>query len=298
MDGKRTKLRLISALALLASAPALLLALDWPLSSPRPAAFFGTSEGGSFLTGIELSAEQSLVTSVDDGEVVFIFDDDPSSTGGSKLPSAIGSYIVVEHPRGMAGLYAEIEKGSVSSYLSKVKRGAILGKTGASGIQKGKGLAFSLFDRGASRWVNPLLLLPQYLDKTAPLIRSAALVRDGKSYPLGETKTLPQGQYGVAVDVVDLVDSPWTPGPSAPYYIRLVVDGAKAAELQFDVAEARTGKLRVSSISPKSYEECRLPDGKTLLASRLFPRGKSVILILVRDYAGNERQASWTIGLE
>jgi hypothetical protein len=129
-------------------------------------------------------------------------------------------------------------------------------------------------------------------------VRSVSLLRDGKSYPLGETKSLPQGQYGLAVDVVDLVDASWAPGPSAPYYVRLVVDGAKAAELQFDVIQEKEGKLRLSSISPKSYDECRLPDGKTLFASRLFARGRSVVQVLVRDYAGNERQASWSINLE
>jgi hypothetical protein len=251
---------------------------------------------GSFNTGMSLASDGGLVTAAEEGEIAFVYD--KGSSGQSRIPSTLGSYVVVEHARSMAGLYAQLAPGTVSSYLTKAGRGAILGKAGASGWTGGPGLSFSLFDRAALRWVNPLLLLPPMADKGAPLIRSAALVASGRVSPLGETKLLAQGRYTVAVDASDLLDSPWSMGASPPYFIRLVVDGAKVAELSFDVAGDRGESLALSSDKPRPYGEAYLPDGKIILATRLFSAGRSVIQILVRDYAGNERQASWSISFE
>jgi hypothetical protein len=294
MEGRAISLRLLPALVFAAAVLSIVAALDWPLAKPQPAALFGTSAYGGFVTGVELSSDADLVKAADDGELAFVFD----GNNASRIPSAIGSYMAVEHQRGIVGVYAELTEGSASSYLKKVNKGNILGTAGASGWTKGSGLSFKLFDRAAGRWVNPLLLMPPLDDKAQPLIRSAALMRDGKLYPLGETKSLPQGQYTVVVDAVDSLQASWTAAAPAPYFLRVVVDGAKAGELSFDVAEQKGGKLMIGSQSPRSFNDCYLPDGKIILASRVFARGKSVIQILVRDYAGNERQASWALILE
>lgn len=274
----------------------ILQALEWPTTPAKPAYLFGSSMAGSFSTGMGLASEGGLVTASDEGEVAFVQD-----RGGalqSRIPSTLGSYIAVEHARGLVGVYAQLAPGTASSYLTKVPRGAILGTAGASGWTGGQGLAFSLFDRAAQRWVNPLLLMPALADKAAPAIRSAALVLGGKSYPLGETKVLSQGKYAVAVDTSDLLEASWSGTASAPYFIRLVVDGAKVMELSFDVAGEREGLLSLASDKPRPYREAYLPDGKIVLATKLFAAGRSVIQVLVRDYAGNERQASWSISFE
>jgi len=283
-----------AALAALASGAS---ALDWPLADPKPAATFGTAAKGRFVSGILLASEGGLVRAAGDGELVYAFDGS-SPTAVSALPSTLGSFAVVEHERGMAGLYAGLAPGSVSSYLTKTKAGSILGTAGASGWAEGQGLLFAVYDRGAERWVNPLLLLPALKDKTQPLIRSAALARGGKSYALGETRSVPQGEYAIAVDVADPLDAPWSAGSPAPYYLRLLVDGAKIAELEYDVMEGRSGRLVLFPQAPKSRADYLLPDGRALVAERFFRRGRSVIEVLVRDYAGNERGASWSIAVE
>lgn len=284
-----------AALAVLAPGAS---ALDWPLADPRPAATFGTPAKGRFVGGILLASESGLVRAAGEGELVY-YSDGASTTAVSGLPSTLGSFALVEHERGMTGLYAALAPASVSSYLVKARAGSILGMAGASGYAEGPGLLFAVYDRGAARWVNPLLLLPALKDKTQPLIRSAALVRGGKSYALGETKSVPQGEYAVAIDVVDPLDAPWSAGSPAPYYLRLVVDGAKAAELDYDVIEGRSGRLVLfPGAAPKSRSDYLLPDGRALIAERSFRRGRSVIEVLVRDYAGNERSASWSIAVE
>lgn len=287
------RLVFIAGLAAIAS---VLAAFEWPVGPVQPAALFGSAGGGSFVTGIELASAGGLVKAADSGELAFAWDN--GTQAASRLPSTIGSYVIVEHPRGMAGVYAELEPGSASSYLTKVSKDSILGKAGASGMTGDTGLFFGIYDRGARRWVNPFLLLPPWADKATPQIRGAILLRDGKSWSLGDVKSVPQGQYLVAVDVSDPLDAAHSAGPSVPYFVRLVVNGVKAAERSFDVVSCDAGRQYVGSDSPWSFEDSFLPDGKMLMGSRLLSRGKAVIQVLVRDYSGNERQASWTVIVE
>ena len=275
----------------LAAAAAALCAFEWPLEGGQPSLYFGSADEGRFATSMTFASEDGLVKASDDGELAFVCD----SGIASKLPSTIGSYIVVEHPRGMAGVYSGMAPGSPSSYLRSIRKGSILGRAGSSGMAKGPSLGFALFDRAAGRWVNPLLLLPPLADKTPPVIRSAMLVKDGKRLPLGETKSVPQGQYSIAVDVADPLEAPGNPGTSAPYYLRLLIDGTKVTELSFDVVTARDGKFLVGADGPRGFEGCYAEDGRIVLASRFFSRGRAVIQVLARDYAGNERQASWAL---
>lgn len=287
---------LAAGLLFFGAGAALLFAFDWPLSSPRIVQSFGTAAYGGFATGLALEAQNGLVKSAEEGELAFVVDEKGGGVG--RLPSTLGSYVVVEHPRGMVGVYGELAPGSASSYLRGIKKGSILGSTGASGWSRVGGSDFRLFDRSAARWVNPLLLLPPIEDKIPPLVRAAYLLKAGKSWPLGETKTLPQGSYTIAVDAIDPTTASVSGPANAPYYLRLLVDGVKVAELSFDVAEVRDGLLRISSDSPRGFEDCYSVDGKTLLAQRSLPRGRSVITVLVRDFAGNERQSSWAVNLE
>lgn len=289
----RTMLRIALALCLVAAAMAL-WAFEWPLAGGLPRLYFGSADEGRFATSMTFESEDGLVRASDDGELAFAFD----SGMASNLPSTIGSYLVVEHPRGIAGVYSGMAPGSASAYLKTVKKGSILGRAGSSGLEKGPSLDFALYDRGAARWVNPLLLLPPLADKTPPLIRSAMLMKDGKRLPLGETKSAPQGEYSIAVDVIDPLDVTAPSRASAPYYLRLIIDGAKVAELSFDVVAARDGRFMVGAEGPRGFEGCYAEDGRIVLASRFFSRGRTVVQVLARDYAGNERQASWALVVE
>jgi hypothetical protein len=281
----------------LAVSGSLLFAMDWPLSPPRLAATFGTFAKGRVVAGIALSAEDSPLRSADDGELSFVMEEG-NRTG--LLPSTLGSFMVLEHPGGMAGLYSHLAPGSLTARQKMFKRGELLGRGGASGWIEGPGTVFQVFDRRASAWVNPLLLLPPLADDKAPVIRSLALSlsRADKVYVLGEAPSVPQGTYKVSVDVADPADSTWTVAPLAPYSIRLAIDGVEAAKDVFDVIRASDGELRLFSQSPVSASELRTREGRYTLSERLFTRGRTVIEVRVEDAAGNKRSASWTIVVE
>jgi hypothetical protein len=269
-------------------------ALDWPLSPPRVAATFGTYAKGRVVAGIALSSEDGIVRSAEDGELSFSLEDGANASG---LPTPLGSYIVIEHQKGVAAIYSHLAPGTRSTAL-KIRAGDILGKSGSSGWIEGPGLVFQVFDRRAGSWVNPLLLLPQLAVDKPPVIRSLALSRADKVYVLGETASFPQGTYKVAVEVSVPADAAWTQGPPAPYGIRLSVDGDEAAYLVFDVARGEGGRLMLFSSAPVAADELRTKEGRYSLTERLFTRGRTAIEVRVEDAAGDKRSASWTVLVE
>jgi len=277
---------------LVCGAAGLLWALDWPIGAVKLAATFGTPAQGRLVTGVAIAASDGLVRPIDDGELAFVFDRAETPSG---LPSTLGSFAIVEHPNDLAAVYAHLLAGSVSSYLTTVKKGAILGSLGSSGWSEGPGLLLEIYDRRAGNWVNPLLLLPPLQDDRAPIIRSVALMSVDRTYVLGESSSVSQGTYRIAADIVDATDAPWTAGPLAPYVIKLSIDGVEIARKVFDLAVGKDGKLFLFPASPRSLSELRTSDGRYLLAERLLTRGRWTIELNVEDANGNRRSASWSV---
>ncbi len=276
-------------------AASVLSAMSWPLDAPTPAATFGTFAQGRYMTEIELASEGGAVHPAEDGELIFCYD---SKRDSGSLPSTIGSYALVEHQRDMVGLYAELAPGSVPSSPLKLRTGNVIGIAGESGLTRGPGLLFGIFDRRADRWVNPVLLLPPLTDKTPPAIRSVQLIGASNQYRLGDSKVLPQGTYTVSADVSDVPSAAWIRSNSAPYYLRLMIDGAKVAEFSYDVASVKNGKTVLAEKAPGNVENYLEKDGRLLLARRFFSHGRSIIEIVARDFAGNESKQSWTVTVQ
>lgn len=298
MSAATSPKRLAAAIVAVASAlgfVAGVAALDWPLPDPRIAANFGTEATGRVVTGVALAAADGIVRAAEEGEVLFSAEEGKSA---SALPWALGSFIVVEHQRQMTAVYSHLAPGSVSDYLKRVKAGDILGRAGASGWAEGPGTLFQVLDRKEGRWVNPLLLLPRRPDDKAPSIRSLVLLRDGTSYPLGETPAVSQGTYALAIEASDPADADWTAGPLAPYSIRLSIDGQTVAKAVFDVASCSDGKLMLFSSEPRAAGALRGGEGRYILAERLLTRGRIGVEAVVEDAAGNRRSASWSIVVE
>ncbi len=283
------------AVGLLLGVLGALWAMDWPVESPRLAATFGTPAKGRLVTGIAIAVSNGLVRSIDDGELAFACEEGVSPSG---LPSTLGSYAVVEHPNDLAAVYAHLLPGSVSGYLTTVRRDTILGSVGSSGWTEGQGLLLEVFDRRKGNWVNPLLLLPSIGDSKAPSIRSVVLESDTKFYVLGTTKSVPQGTYQVTADVSGATDAPWTAGPLAPYVISLSIDGTELSHEVFDVAAAKDGQLSLFSESPRPSSGLRSQDGRYILAEHLFTRGMSTIELSAEDASGDRRDASWSVSIQ
>jgi hypothetical protein len=283
-----------AALALAAASGAA-VALDWPLSPPRLAATFGTPAAGRLVSGVCLASEDGIVRASEKGELSFCVEEGSLLSG---LPMPLGTFMVVEHGGGLAGVYAHLARGTASDYLSAVEAGAILGRAGATGWSEGSGALFEVFDRKEGSWVNPLLVLPPLADDKPPIIRSVALSRGTATFVLGSRPAIPQGSYTVSADVADPADSLWVAGPLAPYVLRLSVDGVEIARKVFDVARGKDGELAFFSREPSPSSGLRTAEGRWVLGDRLLSRGRVSFDLRVEDAAGNKRSSTWIVSVE
>lgn len=276
------------ALASLAAADPLL----WPAEAPV-ASEFGAPNLGSPVEGLLLSGDGLDIRAAAAGEVSY---HRSARDARSLLPSALGDTLVVEGQDGMAALYAYLP-ALADPEADKLVSGALIGRSEASGLLGEPGFLFALYDRASARWVNPRVFLPKLPDVKAPLIRRVSLEAKGKIWNLGEQRSLPQGSYSILIDAAEqeaglpgFVDGP-------PWYLRLLVNGEMVAELQTEIAAVKDGRL---SFYPESAggADFLAPDGSIRIPPRLFSRGRISIELLVRDFAGNERSAAWTLLVE
>ena len=284
-----------AVLAFLAPAASPGFCWDWPLSPPRVAATFGTFAKGRAITGLALASDETPVRAADDGELSFEAEEGISPSG---LPMSLGSFVVLEHPKGMAAVYSHLERGSASATRRLPHSGDAVGVAGSSGWIEGSGLVFQVFDRKAGTWVNPLLVLPPLVDDKPPVIRSLALSRADKLFVIGSSASVPQGTYLVSAEVSDSTAAIWPTAPLAPFGISLSIDGAELVKDSFDTARCEKGRLLFFGKPGVDAEGLRTKEGRYALAERLFTRGRTSIEVGVEDVQGNRRSSTWTFTVE
>ena len=266
--------------------------LDWPASAPVSIEFGGPNAGAP-IEGIFLSGSDIDIRAADAGELIFERDARDSRT---RLPSTLGTSLVLEGEKGFASVYGylpALADPGARDYVS----GALIGKSGQNGLLDGPGFLFAMFDRKSDRWVNPRVFLPRQDDAKAPIIRKVSLEAKGREWVLGEQKGIPQGSYAIVVEAAEQEKgiSGFVGGP--PWYIRVLANGEKVAELKTEIASVKEGRL---SFYPDNQDGSSLVDanGSLRLPPRAFARGKLYLEVLVRDFAGNERSAGWTLLVE
>jgi len=285
----------LAGAALLACCAAALAALEWPLPPAAIAATFGTPAAGRMVAGVALAASGEIVRSAGPGELAYAAGE---GVGPSGLPSALGSFLIVEHEGGMAAVYAHLDPASIAESGRVLRGGDALGAAGSSGWAEGEGLLLQIYDRVEGQWVNPLLLLPRVEDDKAPSIRSLRLRRGAASRLLGEDRSAGQGVYALSLSTSDASSAKWTAGPLAPFSMRVSIDGKLVASGVFDIARDADGDLLFFSEGPRASADLRDAQGGFILGERLLTRGKALFEVEVEDASGNRRRASWSIAVE
>jgi hypothetical protein len=264
-------------------------ALDWPTDKRTVPLTFGSEVNGGFFNGLIIESIDGLARSVAEGDVFFVLDDNHLDNG---MPSGLGGFLAVEGKDGLVSVYAGLEKGGISSYLKSVHTGDILGK-----LEKPE-LSFFLFDRMKRRFVNPFIFMQPPSDSKQPSVRSVSLVAAKQEYKLGEVRTVRQGTYELIADVIDPVEKGQSDFSSrAPFRVSVFVDGVQRLDYVYETAKAENGSFGYFNIGVLTKDFYK-PDGRISLGSYLLNRGKASILIIAKDFAGNERQAGFTLNVE
>ncbi len=273
------------------------LAFQWPVDTPILTATFCESRWSHFHGGIDIGGGEQEIRPIEDGEVIFFFDQERST---SKLPTGLGNFLVVEHARGIRSLYAHLKQDSLDTGKIDVSKNDVLGIIGDTGSSFGKHLHLEVSDKELRQVVNPMRLLPELPDRIAPTINNIQLVPGGfegesaatipfaeryEPYPGDE---IAPGVWTVLLDVFDLSEHVTYFCPMAPYRVQIFLNGQLSRSLVFDGLGENGNRLEFIQAKGVYFGAFYLDDWLINAGSVSIPEGAVRIEIVVSDYAGNE----------
>ena len=278
-------------------------ALEWPVARPEILSLFGQRGVNGIERGIVMEGGRT-VRAAGDGFVLTVIEENRNMTG---FPSALGNAMLIAHSDGIVSVYGNLESAEMPDG-GRVETNAVIARTGNSAWQaraaargqEGRGVCiFQVEDQAQNTLLNPLLLLPQVQDEFRPTIARVTLVsQSGRSYNPETSTTVAAGSYRVYAAVTDLYvrDS----AQLAPFRVAVVVNGREASAVSFDTMSKKQNML-VPNSTPQYFDGSSpvySEDGSIYAGNISLARGRSEVTIAARDFAGNERTASYLLQVE
>ncbi|MBI9103265.1 MAG: M23 family metallopeptidase [Spirochaetales bacterium] len=261
-----------------------LSAFEWPVDEVVMKNTFGEKSGRDFNTGITLGGPRQAVHSADFGEIVFYYNEDEEF-----LPSGLGNFIVVEHPRSLYSIYSHLESGYFGSPGGyELTPEDTLGWVGNTGDATGLQLNLEIVDLEFDQMVNPLNLLPPKSDKSAPVVDGVWIFEDEWKV-LEDGQSLLPGERELFVSVWDQsVELPYF-RPMAPYKLNVFTNGEEIFYQAFEAVEAKEGVLYlVSKQDYRSFSNLYNDEGYIRIGSYTFNPGETILEVVASDYRGNK----------
>ncbi len=266
---------------------------QWPVDDLALTATFGESRWDHFHGGIDIGGGRQDIRPIDDGEVIYYFEESKSDT---RIPTGLGNFIVIEHARGIRSLYAHLEPGTIDTNQVFVAKEDTIGKTGETGSSLGRHLHFEVSDREFHQLVNPMRLLPELPDRSAPAIGKMLLVRDRgvvrsdveDEIDLGSAKSITAGNWGILLEVYDVSEYVDYFCPMAPYQVQVYLNGEQKLSVVFDGIGEAGNRLGLIQAEDATFESFYLDDWLFSAGTLSIPEGEVKIEIVASDYSGNE----------
>ncbi|MFP4373642.1 MAG: peptidoglycan DD-metalloendopeptidase family protein [Spirochaetaceae bacterium] len=261
-------------------------AWQWPVTEFSIGVGFGVPNDESLSPGLELVSSAETVRAAADGELVFAFD---AESHRAAIPHALGSFLVLEHHGGLRSVYAHLDRDPEDTALEFAEDDPV-GVVGRTGFAGGNTLGFRIIDTERAAYVNPMILLPELEDETAPRIESVQLSRGSTVVAADPDASLPEGPARLSALVYD----PGGEGPyrddAAPYSVTVFANGRESHRLVFETL-SRSGE-RITVSGGYAREDLYDEEGRLQLGSIEIAPGNNLIEIVAEDHVGNERVES------
>jgi hypothetical protein len=227
------------------------------------------------------------------GDLVFRYDEGEDYTS---LPRGVGSFVAFHHSGDLLSIYCHLARGSLGPVRAGDTAADRIGIIGDTGHADGRHLHFVVFDEETSTFVNPLSFLPRVPDRQPPVIRQVLLALGDQTLALENGARAPPGAAKVLVEAYDLREDVRFHWPTAPYSLRLVLDGRELAKIVFDSLQVREGRMVLGGTG-LTVEDLYSPGAMVQFGAVELRGGESRLLVEVRDFAGNEaaREINFTV---
>ena len=274
-------IRLLAVLALQALwVPGYLVAWEWPVPSVQPVQFFGGFHGELPFPGIRIAATE--VSSIHDGRVVM-----------ARQLAADRSLLVIAHGTGFHVAYDDLLWSSLRVTEGQtVRAGDPLGRSsdGVVGIR--------VFDSVHERIINPLHVLPDYVDRFRPVIDGLWLrppVGDVYEVSQNEALVLPAARYMLELSAYDRVD--FTQRLQV-YGIEVFVNGRQVLSARLDGVQTVSGGRVLMDNSDLALEELLTENGLLHAGELELLPGEATIDVVAYDFIGNQARARFVLVIE
>ena len=287
---------IIFSLVLLYFLPGLGALEFWPLKETElRRVFLQTSVNGVF-PGVDLAGTSVDVVSPDKGEIVF--NSDAGKTRLQKLPSALGSFVMIAHEENLRSVVSQFVPSAFLSSRQTVQAGDRIGSALDPVAPR---VRLFVFDHQLSTVVNPQMVLPSLPDSRAPIFFDANLVsEDGKqSFSLVRQNRATNGYWTMLLDVGD----PQSSGTGREFLkgifsVEAFHNGTEFFNSAAESLKSEDGQLffyESSNQSPKKAREIRSADRIWNLGRIFITEGTNIIEIVISDYAGNESSRTFNL---
>jgi hypothetical protein len=268
-------------------------ALEWPVEKRIVTGTFGEARGDHFHLGLDIGGGEQVVRPVLAGELVFRYEENEDYTS---LPRGVGSFAVIRHQDDVLSVYCHLRRETDRPARTSFTARDAVGVIGDTGYSAGKHLHFMVFDGQTGSFVNPLSLLPPVADREPPVVKRLVLRTGDRVVDLQPGITVPSGQAEVLVEAYDVrEDVPflWT---LAPYVVRLALNGAEISRISFEALQVKEGRMILSGTA-LSAVDVYASERLLRLGTVELRGGESHLLVVVRDFAGNEvsREVFFTV---
>lgn len=270
-------------------------AFDWPIGGRNISSTFGSKGYGTFYQGIKLNSRGEKVHPSEKGEIIYYHDE---SGPFSKLPSGLGSFIIVEHEGELKTVYGHLRKGSVIETPGEVDPAAVLGESGDTGFAYGTTLFFGVIDGELQQLINPLLLLPPFEDKRPPVIKSPTMEFRETDISVADNVVVPSGTCRLTATIYDPSEHVDFFSPMAPYSITVFLGGETITSIEFDALEITNGSLKLPGSSGISYSDFYSEEWVLNLGEIELQPGKTQLEIVARDLGENETSVLYNLNVE
>jgi len=282
----------ISAAAALALLGTAVFALEWPVQAYKPESTFGQRLAETMERGL-IMRNEGTVRAASHGELLITLKQNRNLTG---FPGTLGNAVILSHDDGLRTIYGNLDNLDQLGERDSFETGSIIANTGASGWGTPTDCLFQVFDQEKKTTLNPLMLLPSYVDTKGPIISDVTLVSvKGQSAALGMTKSIKQGKWRLYAAVSDMTDG--SPESLGPFRVSVLLNGAEVTTVPFELLRGANGKIWLSDPVTDSVTFYQDP-GRMYLGTISLTRGKADVSIIARDTAGNERSVLFGLQIE
>ncbi len=263
------------------------LSFRWPVKNGIITSTFGESRGDHFHDGVDVISPDDNVNPVDKGTLLYVWNKSffplDNYWGG-------GNFKVLEHDNGIISVYMHLQ--DVDNLKQIYGDADIIGQIGNTGHSYGRHLHFSLLNLQKRESINPLTVMPPYIDRKAPEIMNFYLKIEKRYIRInGNSDIRLTKHYPLLVEIKDTIKGNENLGL---YSIKAVFNGKEV--LNYD-----TGNIGYSSgglvIKGKTYSELFDEKGYYKIDGIVYKEGINNISVVASDFNGNSSEKNFTFNV-